>query len=44
MILTEKKSARASTLEIGKISVNEFPRAILTLLIVKKSSWGISKN
>jgi len=39
MILTEKKSARAFTLEFGTISLNAFLRVILTLLIVKKSSW-----
>jgi len=36
MILTEKISARASTLEFGKISLNKFTRIIFTLLIVKK--------
>jgi len=38
MILAEKKSARASTLEIAIISLNEFSRVILTLLKMKKSS------
>jgi len=42
MILTEKKSAQASTLEIDTISLNEFPRVIVTLLLVKQSSWGMS--
>jgi len=44
MIPTKKKSARASTLEFGAINLNEFPQVILILLIVKKSSWGISTN
>jgi len=35
VILTEKKSARASTLEFGILSLNDFPRVIVTLLIVK---------
>jgi len=42
VILTEKKSTRAYTLEIGTISFNEYPQVILTLLIVEKSSWGMS--
>jgi len=36
MILIEKKSARASTLEIGTLSLNEFPPVILTL---RRTLW-----
>jgi len=43
ILQTEKKSARASSLEIGTISWNEFPQVILTLQIVKKSSLSIKK-
>jgi len=44
MILTENKSTRASALQFGTISLNEFPRVILTLLIVKKLSWVYQQN
>jgi len=44
MIMTEKKSARTYTQEFGTICLDEFPRVILTRLIVKKSSWGYQQN
>jgi len=44
MILTENKSARATALEIGTIILNEFPRVILTLLIVKSSLGVYQRN
>jgi len=45
MILTEKKSARAFTLEFGTKSLNELPPSvILTWLIVKKITWVYQQN
>jgi len=43
MILTQKKSAQATTLEFGTISLNEFRRVILTLLMVKVILGYINK-
>jgi len=43
MILIKNKSARVSTLEFVTISLNEFLRVILTLLILKKAALGTNE-
>jgi hypothetical protein len=44
MILTEKKSTQAFTLEIGTISLNELPEVMLTWLKIKNHLGVYQQN